>query len=58
MAFVRVFVCLSVDAKTVKLLIRNWCKLAGIYVIVNRRSDETVTPFDLDRRLCEPYWYF
>ena len=51
MAFVRVFVCLSVDAKTVKLLIRNWCKLAGIYVIVNRRSDETVTPFDLDRRL-------
>ena len=48
----RVCVCLCVRAKTPELLIRNWCNLVGIRVMVApSRSGYISVTFDLDRKL-------
>jgi len=45
----RLSVCLSVNTKSRKLLIGNWCNLVRICPMVNARSDWKLVTFDLER---------
>jgi len=51
-------VCASIHRKSRKLLLKNWCNLTGIWIIVNARSDWKLMTFDLDLWPWELFSYF